>query len=325
MLSKFMSKILPLLALATTVFSSTIHAQTFPSFGGPQEALAAVITSCAPAIANYNGVSYVAYNYNSNGEHELAVGVGNGTGYSNYVYDTDHISTGATTCSPALTVFNGFLYAAYVNSNSQLEILKYPQQSQQGSFAPTVTVLNVGIMTTSPGIVVFGGRLEIIYGAGSSHAYSLSYTTDGTNYTTTQAGLGSTGLGSTNAPALVSLNGTLYMTFQQNNSAHYAWTATSTDGLNWAATQHTNVVYGGAPTMIAVNNQLDIAFQQANSNTALFVSVLIPGNSTLYAQEYSNTNMGSAGSLAFLNGRLYVYYKQDNSQNNLFFNVATNY
>jgi hypothetical protein len=220
--------------------------------------------------------------------------------------------------------FQWNLYASYVNSSSELEIVKIAP-SNSNTFFPVVTVLNVGGMTSSPAMTVFNNRLEIIYAVGSSHNLSVSYTTDGTNYTTTQQGLGSTGLASSNAVALAPQGGTLWMTFQGDNSNRYAWLAHSTDGLNWTAQQYTNVAYGGAPTMVTTPTQLEIAFEQDNSNRALFVAVFPTAGNTLYAQEYSTTNLGSAGSAAFLNGVLYVYYKQDNSQNNLFFNTATSY
>ena len=130
------------------------------------------------------------------------------------------------------------------------------------------------LTSVSPGMAVYNGRLMIIYGSGINGSglpdgYELTYSTDGQNWTSTRSGLGAAGIASQNAPALSVLNGMLYMTFQQNNSQHYLWSAVSPDGFTWTTTQHTNLAYGGAPTMIPWNNQLLIAFQQNNSNRAL--------------------------------------------------------
>jgi hypothetical protein len=103
-------KLVQAAAFAVAILSlsaSKIEAQTFPNFGGPQEASPTLKTTCAPAATNLDGIAYIAYNLDQGGDYELAVADGNGTGFQSYIFDTDAANTGSTTCSPAIVVFNG--------------------------------------------------------------------------------------------------------------------------------------------------------------------------------------------------------------------------
>jgi hypothetical protein len=137
-------------------------------------------------------------------------------------------------------------------------------------------------------MVVFGSYLHIIYGVSVINnikdALVDTYTTDGVNFSQTASGLGNLTYSAPTQVGLSVLNGTLFMTTQQNNSQRHLYYWYSTDGFTWTGAENTSLYTDSGISMVTYKNNLIFATKQDNSNNNLFL-FSSPNGSTWYAED----------------------------------------
>jgi hypothetical protein len=134
--------------------------------------------------------------------------------------------------------------------------------------------------------------LHIIYPVsninGIHNALVDTYTTDGSNFTVSSAGLGNLTYAAPVQVGLSALNGVLYMTTQQNNSSRNLFYWSSTDGFTWSGNEDTALQTNSGLSMVTYNNNLIMATKQNNNSNNVFL-FSSPNGSSWYAQNQGFT------------------------------------
>jgi hypothetical protein len=191
----------------------------------------------APAIAQFNGKTYLAY-----------VGVGNGL--LNVESSSDGVHFGNKVIlpelsinnltSPALAVFNGRLSIAWTGGGNQLNI----ESSSDGvHFGNKATLAETSV--AAPSLAAFNGRLYVGW-TGLDGRLNLISTPDGTDFGS-QVILNQH---SRLAPSLAAYRGQLWIAFTGNDAGHHLNVISSSDGVHFpTAAVETSQTSLAAPTL----------------------------------------------------------------------------
>ena len=321
----------------------TAHAQYFPTFGtsygsyvpGVSGVPQGVAVTTAPGstqqtqlLAAFNmgylamGVSQDGINWGSGGIIQSSVHC-DATAHANH-------------CSPAITTFQGTPYAAFWDTSNNLEVWQ-GQLIGGGNNAFTWTQVynqnpGYGGMSSSPQMVVYQNKLFIIYAVNSLVANNgqtihnaLQETIfDGSNWSTTNNGLGYQTFAAPTQVGLSQLGSNLYMVTQQNNSQRHLYYWWSPDGLTWNGAQNSSLYVDSGLSMVTYNNNLVFATKQNNSQDHLFL-FSSPNGSTWYAQQQNPlVHEETTPSMTLWNGGIQLLYL-DQSGNGLFYSAFAPY
>lgn len=179
--------------------------------------------------------------------------------------DNQPINDISSSLSPALAVFHGTLYMAFIDTNNSNNIAIV--SSQDGvNWTRNLYVGSTG--STPPALAVFNDTLYLAFA--ENLTLQIISSKDGRTWTSPQA----VGQYAANAPALAVLNNTLYLVFSTIDPvADDLLLISSTDGVNWTNHQPISGTTSSlSPTLVVLNNTLYLAFVEDNNNDLLIVS-----------------------------------------------------
>ncbi|GAA2781808.1 hypothetical protein [Crossiella cryophila] len=164
--------------------------------------------------------------------------------------------------SPALTVFNGKLYALHIGTDQK----QYLSTSADGLVWTPATVTLPGHQTNqSPALTVFNGKLHAAWKAFNSSWMFVASSPDGVTWTL--IGRVAPDGGTDNSPALAATGGKLYAAWRGIGSDPNLYGSYSSDGASWAPQHY--VARGSrtdrGPGLTAADGRLDVVWspQQA--------------------------------------------------------------
>jgi hypothetical protein len=169
-----------------------------------------------PSMTVFNNQIYIAFRTTSNGY----IGIAHGIGVSNLSYTSYQPQGLASGSAPGLGVYNGKLYMALQQNNSQHNM--YMSVSTDGQNFTTTEYTNIQF-GGAPTVIVYNNTLLVAFQQNNStHDLFIASSTDGTTYGLKQYTVAM--MGTAGALATFELPGTsdiqLYLVYQQNNSSH---------------------------------------------------------------------------------------------------------
>ena len=176
------------------------------------------------------------------------------------------------------------------------------------------------LVDSVPQATVWNGVLYLAYAAHGSHQLVIARTSDLSNWFTIEP----PGIFVGVSPAIAVLNNTLYVSYQENASAHYLGIASSTDGVNFSNQLSSVYRIGHAPGMTYFNGQLVIAaFCQCDAHY-LDIYTLTGGLTPTFATEDQRQTLSNASqpSLAVTNNVLLLGYMRNGQR---YFQTSTSY
>ncbi len=298
--------------------------------GGLSDAQPAVISvgTSLYAVVKGDGATSLWFAQSSNG----------GQTWTNWTNLTASQSGLASNVAPSLAYFNNKLYLAFLNTAStpSLSLSSWDPNSNTPTAWSTPTALSDGTSASfftsqfSPQLIDRGDALGVVWVDASTGTLSASYSLT-PDQATALPGLAAptawspVGTGSSPAsPALARIGNTVYMAVQGNNSDHYIyWNSSSDGGVTWGSWQTlpTTMTSSKPPSLAVVGSTLYLSYLEDSNNAINITSLsnastnqwatsyVIPGQSATYASLVAET-AGSAPQLA-------VYYVSNDSTNRI--------
>jgi len=120
-------------------------------------------------------------------------------------------------------------------------------------------------------------------------------------------------------PAMAFFNDRIYVAFQANDTSHYLYVTSTTNGTPYpTATGYGDIQIGSAPAMAVFDKQLFVAFQANDASHYLYVTSSTTGSDFPTARGYGDIQMGSAPALAVFNSDLYAAFQANDNSHVLF-------
>jgi hypothetical protein len=182
--------------------------------------LSAATSETAPAIAQFNGRTYLAYVGIGNNQLNV-VSTPDSTDFGSQVTLPDSSVSGLV--SPALAVFKGRLYLAWTGGLNELNI----ESSSDGVHFSNKVTLDL-TSRVAPSLAVFDGRLTMCW-AGLDGRINLISTPDGTHFGN-QVILNQS---SNQAPSLAAYGGQLWIAWTGIDEFHHLNLISSSDGVHF--------------------------------------------------------------------------------------------
>jgi hypothetical protein len=212
---------------------------TPPAPGPIKTILSAETSETAPAVAQFNGRTYLAYVGIGNNQLNV-VSTPDGTDFGSQVTLPDSSVSGLV--SPAMAVFNGRLYLAWTGGSNDLNIESSTDGIHFGNKITFSETSNVG-----PSLAAFNGRLYMGWTGRDGHLNVMS-TPDGTDFgnkvTLTPV--------SFQAPSLAAYRGQLWIAYQGADSGHHLDVMTSSDGIHFGSPFQTSQTSPAASALTVV-------------------------------------------------------------------------
>lgn len=231
--------------------------------------------------------------------------------------------------SPSMTVFNGYIYIAYM-SNGGDDTLYITNSSN--NYASATHFTNIKMRSaTAPAIATYNGYLWLAWVNGSTNIVNLAYSTNGTTFSSPVEVLyGSDYVTATSQPSLASFNGSLWIAAvgpNSDSSTSVLYVESTTNGSSFQTGEQCYVedytdptVSGAGIGMAEFNSELYLAYRR-QSNTVGMCIITTAGGSSIYTTSLTDDDAGIAA--ATYNGALYLAYK-NTSNNNLIMAETTN-
>ncbi len=176
--------------------------------------------------------------------------------------DNQSINDTSSSLSPALAVFHGTLYMAFIDTSNSNSIAVV---SSQNGINWTRNLYVGPTSDTPPALAVFNDTLYLAFA--ESYTLQIISSKDGRTWTSAQF----VGQYTNHAPALAVLNNTLYLVFRTVDIVNDdLLLISSTDGISWTNDQSISDTTGSlSPTLVVLNNLLYLAFVGDNNNDLL--------------------------------------------------------
>ena len=221
---------------------------------------------------------------------------------------------------PALTAFNGSVYAAFQGLNASNDL--YVTSSLTGTNFPAATRYTNLQSSSAPALATFNNQLFMAFrGLNADNDFYVTSSAYGNNfpsatrYTNIQMG---------GAPALTVFNGQLCASFQAADPGHTLHVTCSSDGVNWpAAWQVPNVQIGSDPAMTVRNGVMYIAFRADDPSNDVWIASSSDGHN--FSSKMLGQTMGGSSSPALVvsNCTLYYIYGANDQDNEMLVMAST--
>lgn len=241
--------------------------------------------------------------------------------------------------SPALAVFNGFLYVAYWNTSGVL--VTSTMSTPGGSLTPEHSTGVSGGPIASGGVamVAFGPKLYIVYPTG--HGQDVISSADGSTWTSpTTFGAANVGDIGAYGVGLTVFNNRMYVAFIGNGPTVYV--TSSADGTNFSsAVQVSTIPFGGistswvfSPSITSLASTLTVTWTTVSGTGYLASAISTNGGSTWQSAEFTSSRFNHDTAVSFWNNNFYVAGQSAYSEHNLWiagsttglnWNAASNY
>lgn len=210
-----------------------------------------VPVTSAPTVAAFNGTNYLAFNSNGTLYSSLNIN-GDGISWGNEnPIQIGGLPAGSFVGKPGLSQYGGNLILAFEFEGSIF--------TSYGNGYGSAFILNAQglpyVPTSAPALTVLNGTLYSVFTTGNSHNPVICNTTstigqvnNAANPCTVDSSLE---LG--NDPAIVPLNGSLYIAGKSNYSEDELWATTTYDGVNFAPGYKYGQTLTQSPSLLTYN------------------------------------------------------------------------
>lgn len=280
----------------TEALTYTGSAVTGGLFASPASVQGNIAMGSKPALLEYNGNTYAAFQANNSSDNLFITSSPVGSAFPAAMGYTG-IQMGS---APAMAAFNNKLYLAFQADNSSDNL--FVSSSSDGANFPSATGQPNIHMGSAPAITVFNpgssNKLFIAFQADNpSHNLFVTSSTDGTTWPDATY-VPNVQIGS--APSMAVFKDKLYIAFRANDATNALFITSSSDGVHFTSQPLSGqfMNWKSSPALVVFNNALYCIYEADDFAGEMLVTESADGSNWQGPGLYPSLSVGPAGPAA---------------------------